>query len=83
MAGVPPEGQCGHPDCGRARRSRQTGGERASDKNATRTATSLAKSRGEKLAYHHLAETLDAMEGFARDFEAMTRSENWYERCKY
>ncbi|KAH9834771.1 P-loop containing nucleoside triphosphate hydrolase protein [Rhodofomes roseus] len=37
-------------------------------KNATRTAMSLAKSRGEKLGYKHLAETLDAMEGFASDF---------------
>ena len=41
-------------------------------KNATRTAASLAKSRGEKLAYRHLAETLDAMEDFASDFAALT-----------
>ena len=41
-------------------------------KNATRTAMSLAKSRGEKLAYQHLVETLDAMEEFANDFAAMT-----------
>ena len=39
-------------------------------KNATRTATSLAKSRGEKLGYSHLAETLDAMEEFESDFAA-------------
>lgn len=41
-------------------------------KNATRTAMSLAKSRGERLAYRHLAETLDAMEEFASDFSAMS-----------
>ena len=41
-------------------------------KNATRTATSLAKSQGEKLAHRHLAETLDAMEDFASEFAAMT-----------
>ncbi|KAH9931582.1 uncharacterized protein B0H18DRAFT_1208889 [Fomitopsis serialis] len=34
-------------------------------KNATRTAISLARSRGEQLGYKHLAETLDAMEEFA------------------
>jgi len=37
-------------------------------KNATRTAISLARSRGEQLGYEHLAETLDAMEEFASDF---------------
>lgn len=41
-------------------------------KNATRTAMSLAKSRGEKLAYSHLEETLDAMEEFASDFAGMS-----------
>ena len=44
-------------------------------KNATRTAASLAKSRGEKLAYRHLAETLDAMEDFASDFAALTEGD--------
>ncbi|KAH9834774.1 P-loop containing nucleoside triphosphate hydrolase protein [Rhodofomes roseus] len=37
-------------------------------KNATRTAMSLAKSRGEKFGYKHLAETLDAMEESAKNF---------------
>ena len=44
-------------------------------KNATKTAMSFAKSRSEKLAYRHLAETLDAMEGFANDFAAISKSE--------
>ncbi|KAH9931587.1 P-loop containing nucleoside triphosphate hydrolase protein [Fomitopsis serialis] len=42
-------------------------------KNATRTATSLARSRGETLGYNHLAETLDAMEDFEREFNAISR----------
>ena len=41
-------------------------------KNATRTASSLAAGRGEKLAYSHLVETLDAMEEFTVEFKAMT-----------
>ncbi|KZT64964.1 P-loop containing nucleoside triphosphate hydrolase protein [Daedalea quercina L-15889] len=44
-------------------------------KNATRTAISLAKSRGEKLGYRHLAETLDAMEEFENDFAAVRVSQ--------
>ncbi|KAH9931593.1 P-loop containing nucleoside triphosphate hydrolase protein [Fomitopsis serialis] len=43
-------------------------------KNATRTATSLARSRGETLGYSHLAETLDAMEEFESEFNAISRS---------
>lgn len=41
-------------------------------KNATRTATSLAAGRGEKLCYDHLVETLDAMDEFTSEFRAMT-----------
>ncbi|KAH9931585.1 P-loop containing nucleoside triphosphate hydrolase protein [Fomitopsis serialis] len=41
-------------------------------KNATRTATSLAKSRGEKLGYKHLAETLDTMVEFENEFTAIS-----------
>ncbi|OCH86746.1 P-loop containing nucleoside triphosphate hydrolase protein [Obba rivulosa] len=37
-------------------------------KNATRTANSLAVSRGEKLEFQHLVETLDAMDEFTADF---------------
>ncbi|KAI0672100.1 P-loop containing nucleoside triphosphate hydrolase protein [Trametes maxima] len=40
-------------------------------KNACRTATSIARSRGEKLQYEHLAEALDAMEEFVVRFAAM------------
>ncbi|KAH9914120.1 P-loop containing nucleoside triphosphate hydrolase protein, partial [Fomitopsis serialis] len=43
-------------------------------KNATRTATSLAQSRGEKLGYRHLSETLDAMEEFDNEFKAISQS---------
>jgi len=41
-------------------------------KNATRTAHSLAISRGEKLGFGHLNETLDAMDEFAAEFAALT-----------
>lgn len=41
-------------------------------KNTTRTAMSLAKSPGEKLAYPHLAETLDAIQS---DFAEMSLPE--------
>ena len=40
-------------------------------KNACRTATSLALSRGEVLRYSHLSEALDAMEEFVADFAAL------------
>ncbi len=42
-------------------------------KNATRTASSLAASRKEKLAFNHLAQTLDAMDEFNAEFEALNR----------
>ena len=41
-------------------------------KNATRTAKSLALSRGEPLGYVHLMETLDAMDEFTAEFRAMS-----------
>ncbi|KAH9925055.1 P-loop containing nucleoside triphosphate hydrolase protein [Epithele typhae] len=44
-------------------------------KNACRTAQSLALSREEGLGYAHLAETLDAMEEFTADFEALGKAE--------
>lgn len=53
--------------------SRQVNGRQI--KNATKTATSLAQSRGEKLGYRHFAETLDAMEEFATEFENVRRKE--------
>jgi hypothetical protein len=37
-------------------------------KNATRTANSLALSRGETLKYSHLVEVLDVMDDFATEF---------------
>ncbi|KAH9938893.1 P-loop containing nucleoside triphosphate hydrolase protein [Epithele typhae] len=40
-------------------------------KNACRTATSLARSRGQPLQYEHLVEALDAMEAFVAEFTAM------------
>ncbi|KAF8587999.1 P-loop containing nucleoside triphosphate hydrolase protein [Ramaria rubella] len=40
-------------------------------KNATRTANSLAVSRGEALRYEHLTEVLDVMEKFSTDFQTM------------
>jgi len=43
-------------------------------KNATRTAHSLAVSRGERLGFVHLAETLDAMDEFAAEFAAVRTS---------
>ena len=42
-------------------------------KNATKTATSLAVSRKEKLGFKHLIQTLDAMEAFTADFESIRR----------
>lgn len=44
-------------------------------KNATRTANSLAVSRGEPLAYGHLMETLDAMDEFTNEFKALSKQE--------
>ena len=41
-------------------------------KNATRTASSLARSRNEPLAFTHLLETLDAMDEFTAEFKAMS-----------
>ncbi len=40
-------------------------------KNACRTATSLARSRGQELGYAHLEEALSAMEEFVTEFAAM------------
>lgn len=40
-------------------------------KNTCRTATSLARSRGQKLRYEHLEEALNAMEEFVLEFAAM------------
>ncbi|KAI0708424.1 P-loop containing nucleoside triphosphate hydrolase protein [Earliella scabrosa] len=40
-------------------------------KNTCRTATSLAKSRGQKLQYEHLEEALNAMEEFIVEFASM------------
>ena len=42
-------------------------------KNACRTATSLAISRGEKMRYEHLAEALNAMEEFMTEFTAISQ----------
>ena len=42
-------------------------------KNACRTATSLARSRGQKLGYEHLEESLSAIEEFVVEFNAMTK----------
>lgn len=41
-------------------------------KNATRTASSLARSRDEPLSFTHLVETLDAMDEFTAEFKAMS-----------
>lgn len=41
-------------------------------KNATRTASSLARSRNEPLSFEHLVETLDAMDEFTAEFKAMS-----------
>jgi SpoVK/Ycf46/Vps4 family AAA+-type ATPase len=41
-------------------------------KNAVRTAQSLAIAKGQKLAYDHLLQTLDAMEDFNREFKRVT-----------
>ena len=43
-------------------------------KNACRTATSLALSRGEALRYTHIVEALDAMEEFMEEFAALQQS---------
>ncbi|GJJ06517.1 hypothetical protein Clacol_000709 [Clathrus columnatus] len=43
-------------------------------KNAVKTASSLATSRGEKLGYKHLSEVLNVMEQFATEFETMRHS---------
>ena len=40
-------------------------------KNACRTATSLARSRGQELGYEHLEEALNAMQEFVTEFAAM------------
>jgi SpoVK/Ycf46/Vps4 family AAA+-type ATPase len=40
-------------------------------KNAVRTAHSLATGRGEAVAFGHFAETLDAMDEFTTQFEAV------------
>jgi hypothetical protein len=40
-------------------------------KNATRTANSLAVSRGETLRYHHIVEVLDVMDEFTNEFKSM------------
>ena len=42
-------------------------------KNACRTATSLAISRGEKMRYEHLAEALNAMEEFMTEFTTISQ----------
>ena len=42
-------------------------------KNATRTACSLAASRKEKLSFGHLTQTLDAMDEFNAEFQALNR----------
>lgn len=44
-------------------------------KNACKTATSLAVSRGEKLQFEHLEEALNAMEEFMEDFAAIEKSQ--------
>ncbi|TFK87612.1 P-loop containing nucleoside triphosphate hydrolase protein [Polyporus arcularius HHB13444] len=41
-------------------------------KNACRTATSLALSRGERMRFEHLEEALNAMEEFLREFASMS-----------
>ena len=43
-------------------------------KNACRTATSLALSRGEALRYAHVVEALDAMEVFLEEFAVLQQS---------
>ncbi|TBU51690.1 P-loop containing nucleoside triphosphate hydrolase protein [Dichomitus squalens] len=43
-------------------------------KNACRTATSLAISRGEQMRYEHLAEALNAMEEFMTEFAAISQA---------
>jgi len=40
-------------------------------KNAVRTADSLARATGKKVAYSHLVETMDAMREFVGEFEGM------------
>jgi len=41
-------------------------------KNATRTANSLALSRGETLQFKHIVEVLDVMEDFTAEFKSIT-----------
>jgi SpoVK/Ycf46/Vps4 family AAA+-type ATPase len=41
-------------------------------KNATRTANSLALSRGETLRFKHIVEVLDVMDDFTAEFKSMT-----------
>lgn len=41
-------------------------------KNATRTANSLAFSRGEKLRFEHVVEVLNVMNDFAEEFKSVT-----------
>ena len=43
-------------------------------KNACRTATSLALSRGDALQYAHVVEALDAMEEFLEEFKVLQQS---------
>lgn len=43
-------------------------------KNAVKTASSLAVSRGEKLGYKHFSEVLNVMEQFRTEFETMRNS---------
>lgn len=47
-------------------------------KNVTRTASSLAVSRKEKLGLKHLMETLDAMEEFTQEFHEMAKKNSMY-----
>ena len=55
-------------------------------KNACRTATSLALSRGEKMRMSHLDEALDAMETFVAEFTALQegakdkKRRGWFQR---
>ncbi|KAG6830282.1 hypothetical protein H0H92_001548 [Tricholoma furcatifolium] len=42
-------------------------------KNAVRTAQSLAVGRGETIEYRHFVETLDAMDGFTKEFQVLRK----------
>lgn len=57
----------------RALAARATNGRQI--KNAARTAQSLAAGRGERLGFGHFAETLDALDEFTKEFEAMRAAE--------